>query len=332
LEQKDALSITDISDRTGMTADDIVCALEGLRALVRDPITKTYALRLDYPFFQQYIENHDKKEYTKINPDALIWTPYVMGRDTSLYDNGAGPQIHTMIQRDEDGHLELPEDGVQMDIKEAFETNHEGTLPTERLVEDHTPLILNGVNPSPLNGLQSPSPTTPVPIAPMLARSTTNTSQSKPSFSQTSVSSTSPEKSQQTSTTIPPTRFEVFPPLPGTAARRKPGRPFGRRGSRGRGGGIPVRRSLFRGSPQSASVGRSGALKRTRSRLGDVESVRDEEEDEDDDGNGGVEGEGEAGGNGEDEEVNGQRESVDDDGEEDKFVLAPEDEDDEDDT
>ena len=35
---------TELSARTGMTADDIVSALEGLRALVRDPVTGTYAL------------------------------------------------------------------------------------------------------------------------------------------------------------------------------------------------------------------------------------------------------------------------------------------------
>ncbi|KAF2103851.1 hypothetical protein NA57DRAFT_31099, partial [Rhizodiscina lignyota] len=80
LDQKGPISITALSERTGMTPDDIVSALEGLRALVRDPITKTYALRLDYDYFREYITKNEKKPHPKINPDALMWVPYVMGR------------------------------------------------------------------------------------------------------------------------------------------------------------------------------------------------------------------------------------------------------------
>ncbi|KAI5292444.1 hypothetical protein KEM56_006287, partial [Ascosphaera pollenicola] len=63
-----------------MTPDDIVSALEGLRALVRDPVTKKYALRIDYDYLNAYIANWEKKGYVRLNPDALVWTPYLMNR------------------------------------------------------------------------------------------------------------------------------------------------------------------------------------------------------------------------------------------------------------
>ena len=80
LEQKAPISISAISDRTGMTADDIISALEGLRALVRDPVTKKYALRLDLDYFKSYLEKCNAAGNPKINAECLVCTPYVMGR------------------------------------------------------------------------------------------------------------------------------------------------------------------------------------------------------------------------------------------------------------
>ncbi|OCL13819.1 hypothetical protein AOQ84DRAFT_282365, partial [Glonium stellatum] len=99
VNQRTPISITEISERTGMTPDDIVSALEGLRALVRDPYTKTYALRLDYAYFKQYIEKCAARNHPRVNPDALVWTPYVMGR-TNLSQYEDGPAIHTVQPRD----------------------------------------------------------------------------------------------------------------------------------------------------------------------------------------------------------------------------------------
>jgi len=283
LEQKDAISIVDISDRTGMTADDIVCALEGLRALVRDPVTKTYALRLDHPYFQQYIENHKKKGYMKINPDALIWTPYVMGRDTSLYDNGAGPQIHAMVQRDEEGNLAVPEEGVQLTVaQEAAEANEIAFAVNNALDDGDARAASQAAG---FREADSPM----IPYAPMLRNSQSSTASSQ-DLPITRPASVSPQKQRLLANAIPATRFEVFPPLPGTvaaaASKRKPGRPFGSRSSRR---GTPVRRSLFRGSP-AASAG-PASLKKRKSMLADVETLDDGdgdgERDAQDEGKGG---------------------------------------------
>ncbi|KAL8644296.1 MAG: hypothetical protein Q9210_007324, partial [Variospora velana] len=101
LKQKEALSIIDLSDRTGMTADDIIAALEALRALVRDPVTKTYALRLDHAYFKHCIETWEAKKYVTLNPDALVWTPYIMGRSNLAHYDRA-PPLPTIAPREGD--------------------------------------------------------------------------------------------------------------------------------------------------------------------------------------------------------------------------------------
>lgn len=104
---REPLSITDLSEKTGMTADDIVSALEGLRALVRDPITKTYAMRLDYDFMEEYIKKWENKKYVRLNPDALTWTPYVMGRNNQhLLENA--PPLTAISHPEGDEAMEPP--------------------------------------------------------------------------------------------------------------------------------------------------------------------------------------------------------------------------------
>src|SRR5690606_13506228 len=51
--RKAGLSIRKISEDTGMTADDVISALEGLRCLVRDPQTGLYAFRVDLNFCRE---------------------------------------------------------------------------------------------------------------------------------------------------------------------------------------------------------------------------------------------------------------------------------------
>ncbi|KKY26783.1 putative histone acetyltransferase myst2 [Diplodia seriata] len=124
MDQRGPISIATISEKTGMTADDIVSALEGLRALVRDPVTKKYALRLDFDYFRHYIDKFEAKQYPQINAECLVWTPYVMGHNNlSHYDEG--PPLQTVAQREgEDDEKVAPEEGVQMaEAAEHPETN-----------------------------------------------------------------------------------------------------------------------------------------------------------------------------------------------------------------
>ncbi|KAL8899186.1 MAG: hypothetical protein Q9207_006328, partial [Kuettlingeria erythrocarpa] len=157
LKQEEPLSIMDLSERTGMTADDIVAALEALRALVRDPATKTYALRLDYAYFKQCIETWEAKSYVTLNPDALVWTPYIMGRSNLAHYDRA-PALPTIAPREGDEADEpvAPEEGVQQTAKAnnaaASQTNSQPTL---NGIVQHTPPISGG-------------DTTTIPIDPIL--------------------------------------------------------------------------------------------------------------------------------------------------------------------
>ncbi|KAF2628749.1 hypothetical protein BU25DRAFT_490375 [Macroventuria anomochaeta] len=211
LEQKGPISIAAISERTGMTPDDIVSALEGLRALVRDPVTKKYAFRLDLNYFRTYIEKCHAAGNPTIKPECLVWTPYVMGRFGQYED---GPALQTVQQRDEveEEDKPAPEEGVQMDavVAKANGTPLEETgpsadepdlgpdIPLEDSVDDGSPA--------------PPGTGTGTPLA----------NGSTIALAGSAITSNEPA--------IPPTRYEIFPPIPGQpATKRRPGRPFGAR-------------------------------------------------------------------------------------------------------
>ncbi|KAF7542631.1 hypothetical protein G7Z17_g11413 [Cylindrodendrum hubeiense] len=99
--KKQGLSIKQISDNTGMTADDVIAALEGLRALVRDPQTKLYAFRVDVDYCRQYVAKWESKGHVRLKPEALAWTPYVMGRSNAA-NFELGPPINTIAPREDD--------------------------------------------------------------------------------------------------------------------------------------------------------------------------------------------------------------------------------------
>jgi histone acetyltransferase SAS3 len=83
---------------TGMTADDVIHSLERLYAFVRDPVTKTYAIRHDKKLYEQIVNENEAKGYRKLRPEKLVWTPYVMGRsDHAALD---GKQMHTVAPRE----------------------------------------------------------------------------------------------------------------------------------------------------------------------------------------------------------------------------------------
>lgn len=278
LDQKSPISIAAISERTGMTPDDIVSALEGLRALVRDPVTRTYALRLDHKYFKEYIDKCNQSNNPKIKPDCLIWTPYVMGRFGQYED---GPALHTVQQRDEpdDEDKPAPEEGVQMETtaKQNGISNND-TAAGEDEGEPSTPALPAEES---TNG-GSPAPGTPLANGSTMALDGSQLSAAK--------------------MPIPPTRYEVFPPIPGQpSTKRRPGRPFGSRRrtstpQRNRNMSLsistaPVSKIQFtpsRNGSGKASPSANGALtpsgplslRRTRSRLGEsvINGIDDDDE------------------------------------------------------
>ncbi|KAK3945610.1 histone acetyltransferase mst2, partial [Diplogelasinospora grovesii] len=98
---KKGLSVKQISDDTGMTPDDVISALEGLRCLVKDPLTQLYAFRVDLQYCREYIAKWEAKKYVQLNPSALTWTPYVMGRSNAT-NFELGPALNAIAPREDD--------------------------------------------------------------------------------------------------------------------------------------------------------------------------------------------------------------------------------------
>jgi histone acetyltransferase SAS3 len=190
---KTPISIADLSDRTGMTADDLVSALEGLRALVRDPVTKTYAFRLDTKYFEEVIQNWESKGYVTLNPDALLWTPYIMGRNNQTHFDRA--PLHAVAPREDiDEEEEEEEDGL--------ETKANGTSDEE--------LALNGINADNLGDSAGPPSTSLMQTNGMHEFEHNEDPIPNPAAG------------------IPAARFELWPPVHvPPASKRKPGRPHG---------------------------------------------------------------------------------------------------------
>ncbi|EER23555.1 MOZ/SAS family protein [Coccidioides posadasii C735 delta SOWgp] len=207
-DQRTPTSIGELSERTGMTPDDVVSGLEGLRALVRDPVTKTYALRLNYTYFEEVIQNWEKKGYVQLNPDALVWTPYVMGRSNqSHYDRAP---LHAVAPRDDheeaidDGDINPFENGNGLSGLNKQSTNHDCGATSGQNHVDSVPQF------------EAPGP----PSMEVMSYGGQSMKHSN-GYSTPSVTSTIP------SANIPPTRFEIFPPIQSAAVKRRPGRPFG---------------------------------------------------------------------------------------------------------
>ncbi|KAJ5585560.1 uncharacterized protein N7459_005360 [Penicillium hispanicum] len=216
---KTPVSIGDLSDRTGMTADDIVSALEGLRALVRDPITKTYAFRLDNKYYEEVINNWESKGYIQLNPDALLWTPYIMGRSNQSHFDRA--PLHAVAPRDDPD-----EDEEEADAKVNDDADDD--------------LVVNGTGPDSLGE----------PAGPPSTIALTN------GINGTAMPSTpEPPSIPNPAAGIPPSRFELWPPVhvPATA-RRKPGRSHGNKANPIPGSTTPTAtRTSGRNTPRRAS-------------------------------------------------------------------------------
>jgi len=316
LGQGKQISVAGIAKETGMTPDDIISTLEALRFLVRDPISKTYALRLDYDYMKEYVDKHDKKATIQLDPERLVWTPYVMGKPTNLFAMGEEATINqpmqTVAPRTEAIELpDQPEEGVQQAMKEGNEalataTEHmtadDVTQSTEDVpADDAAPRSPKKAPPATLDLQKSPSKTADnVETSPRRSprRKTPNGISipvRSPSPVRSHAYSNSYDSNSQPSSAgpIPPTRFEIFPPIPGmqSASKRRPGRSG--RGSRKSYGSpyrtTPVRRSTARRSTRDSARGagaqkNASALRRTRSRLGEVAVSADDTKAEEEDG------------------------------------------------
>lgn len=232
VDKKTPISIVELSNRTGMTADDIVAALEGLRALVRDPISHSYALRLDHSYFRQCIEDWESKRYVSINCDALVWTPYIMGRNNLAHYDTA-PALPTIAPREDEAEDKgvAPEEGVQQASKaNALADDVAASKVTESTIidADDSQPKLNGNASDSSNAADQMDPTlaqlhAQLGSTPHLNRSSSKSTPVKPIPPSPKPNGIPNILSLQATPSIPPTRYEVFPPIPGTARPRRGG-------------------------------------------------------------------------------------------------------------
>lgn len=87
-QQHDAISLAEISRATSMTYDDVISGLEGLHALIRDPVTGMYALRIDHAALEAHVLKVDAKTKIRLDPDKLLFSAWVPGR--GLQHDGPG--------------------------------------------------------------------------------------------------------------------------------------------------------------------------------------------------------------------------------------------------
>lgn len=242
------LSIKQMSDDTGMTADDVVAALEGLRCLVRDPQSELYAFRVDLPFCREYVEKWQAKKYVKLDPRYLTWTPYVMGRGNAT-NFELGPALNAIAPREDDEEPK-PTDPAIM------------TLPNGETSIVYAAAIANGVategcgaNPEPtvLQSTEGDDNVAKVPAVPIIQLQPAVEGDKEVNDGKENVQNVEKEPHERhwmyLYKAIPQTRFQVFPPIsrrverpratvirmpiaqPVTLPRPKPKRPPGPRRS-----------------------------------------------------------------------------------------------------
>jgi histone acetyltransferase SAS3 len=213
--------------RTGMTADDVIHSLERLYAFTRDPQTKTYAIRYDGKLYESIVSEHESKKHRALNPDMLVWTPYVMGRsDQAQLD---GQPLQTIAPRDEDldnGDDEPSDAGKEnhTDVESASPRT-QATKTLSEIVAKEDPALIDD------NGIVAPGPpstealTTKVPTEAAIDLSTNGTGNGeadiKEQTSQAADEQLSGYALAYRTLKIPPMRFQITPPIPASMLRNR---------------------------------------------------------------------------------------------------------------
>jgi histone acetyltransferase SAS3 len=214
---KHGLSIRKISDDTGLTPDDVISALEGLRCLVRDPQTQLYAFRVDLQYCREYVAKWEAKNYVQLNESALTWTPYVMGR-SSATNFELGPALTAIAPREEEEE-QKPVVAAGESLANGTESSHQPDTPDQEVKDTADTMVLESTEPndagSAVNGDSKPNG--------ILVNGNSIEQNDQPKPEQETAKITGENWIMQYKD-IPPTRFEVWPPITGS-----------RRGDRSRG-------------------------------------------------------------------------------------------------
>lgn len=235
-------SIKQISDDMGLTPDDVISALDALGALIRDPQTGVYAMKLQTDYYHEVVRQHEIKGYARLNPKGLVWTPYIMGRGNTLTFEHA-PPLHTVAPREEDEDGQMEPSRTSSIGHRDFDMHNGINGDTDAVIDSLGMLTTNSGESTRFTGSEGGS-----------SSSMMNGFARKASYYEAAAS-------------IPATRFEVFPPLPTTKARGTP-RPSVSRPSASRPRATPraaPRRQSSGSTPRRSTISRPRTSARRKS-------------------------------------------------------------------
>lgn len=87
-----SLSIDVLCKLTGMIPSDVIVGLEQLDSLMRNPITHKYAITINVQKVNEEIEKWEKKSYTTLRYENLLWKPMLFGPSGGINSAPAIPQ------------------------------------------------------------------------------------------------------------------------------------------------------------------------------------------------------------------------------------------------
>jgi histone acetyltransferase SAS3 len=222
---KTGLSIKQISDDTGLTPDDVISALEGLRCLVRDPQTQLYGFRVDFPYCREYVAKWESKKYVQLNAKALTWTPYVMGRGNAT-NFELGPALNAIAPREEEEEMK-PVVPAEEPLVNGTDPPSQPVTPVEEVKIAVEPTVLESTEPTePASSVDLINPTELSnaingDIKPNGILTNGDCSEEKtPNESEPSPAKPTAENWIQQYKDVPPSRFEVVPPINGRRTER----------------------------------------------------------------------------------------------------------------
>lgn len=79
--QDGSISIEELSNITSLTPDDIISTLQNANMIQYDKLTKNYSIVLDIKTINKHLQTLRDKNYARIDPEKLTWTPFVLSRD-----------------------------------------------------------------------------------------------------------------------------------------------------------------------------------------------------------------------------------------------------------
>jgi len=115
----DNISVEELSNRTSMSADDIITTLQQNNMIHRDPDTSELHLQVELAAIEDYLAKMYSKGYPRLKPDNLTWSPFVLVRGlVKLEKEEAGEGERVDVEVVTEGSSKSDEEDKDGDEKE----------------------------------------------------------------------------------------------------------------------------------------------------------------------------------------------------------------------